>query len=70
MKPGTKLEDNWGHPIRYELADTATDDPSAKSSAKYKLYSVGPDGQPDTADDIKLVEENADGTAGTSTTSD
>ena len=70
LKPGTKLEDHWGHPIRYELADATADDPSAKSSAKYKLYSVGPDGQPDTADDIKLVEENADGTTGASTTSD
>ena len=71
LKPGTKLEDAWGNQIRYELADTAMDDPTAKSSARYKLYSVGPDGQPDSADDIKSAEENTDGTgAGATTTSD
>jgi general secretion pathway protein G len=62
LKPGTKLEDPWGHAIRYELADAASDDPSAKTTVRYKLFSVGPDGQPDTADDIKAVEENTDGT--------
>ena len=72
LKPGTKLEDTWGNPIRYEVADSSTDDPSTKSTARYKLFSVGPDGQPDTADDIKVVEENTDGTGagGASTTSD
>jgi general secretion pathway protein G len=63
LKPGTKLEDAWGHPIRYELSDVSTDDTTSKSAARYKLYSVGPDGQPDTADDIKAREENTDGTA-------
>jgi general secretion pathway protein G len=67
LKPGTKLEDTWGHPIRYELVEST--DESNKSAARYKLYSVGPDGQPDTADDIKSREENTDGTgAGTVTT--
>ena len=72
LKPGTKLEDAWGNPIRYELADTLDDTGSSSgSSTRYKLYSVGPDGQPDTADDIKTVEENTDGTGtGTATTSD
>jgi general secretion pathway protein G len=64
LKPGTKLEDAWGNVIRYELADVSTDDTTSKSSARYKLYSIGPDGQPDTADDIKSREENADGTNG------
>jgi general secretion pathway protein G len=57
LKPGTRLEDPWGHPIRYEVVDksTATDD--KKSGPPYKLYSVGPDGQPDTDDDIKLMPD-------------
>src|SRR3954462_7346563 len=50
LKPGTKLEDAWGHSLRYELAES-TDD-SNKNAPRYKLFSVGPDGQPDTADDI------------------
>jgi general secretion pathway protein G len=61
LKPGTKLEDPWGNQIRYELAE-ATDDTASKNGARYKLYSVGPDGQPDTADDIKSRDENTDGT--------
>ena len=57
LKPGTKLEDPWGHNIRYEVVDksTATDD--KKSGPPYKLFSVGPDGQPDTDDDIKLMPD-------------
>ena len=67
LKPGTKLEDSWGNPIRYELVEST--DESNKSAARYKLYSVGPDGQPDTADDIKSRDENTDGTGtGTVTT--
>ena len=64
LKQGTKLEDTWGNLIRYELIDVSADDTASKSAARYKLYSVGPDGQPDTADDIKSREENADGTGG------
>lgn len=60
LKPGTKLEDTWGNPIRYELAEST--DESNKNAPRYKLFSTGPDGQPDTADDIKSREENADGT--------
>jgi general secretion pathway protein G len=57
LKPGTRLEDPWGHAIRYEVVDksTATDD--KKTGPPYKLYSVGPDGQPDTDDDIKLMPD-------------
>ena len=55
LKPGTKLEDAWGNKIRYELADkTVQTDPGAPD---YKLYSVGPDGIPDTDDDIKLFDD-------------
>lgn len=60
LKPGTRLEDPWGHPLKYEVVDrsTATDEAS-KSGPPYKLYSVGPDGQPDTDDDIKLMDDKA-----------
>lgn len=63
LKPGTKLEDPWGHTLRYEVVDksvsgTGTADAGDnKNVLPYKLYSVGPDGQPDTDDDIKLIPE-------------
>ena len=66
VKPGTKLEDPWGHKIRYELVDRAMDE--KKSGPPYKLYSVGPDGQPDTDDDIRLSSDDKGG--GTSPASD
>jgi general secretion pathway protein G len=57
LKPGTRLEDPWGHALRYEVTDrsTAATDDEKKGGLPYKLSSVGPDGQPDTDDDIKLV---------------
>jgi general secretion pathway protein G len=66
LKPGTQLDDPWGNKIRYELADRTTD--ADKTGAlPYKLFSVGPDGQPDTDDDIKLAtESNETGGGGTS----
>lgn len=63
LKAGTTLEDPWGHKIHYELADRTTSATSAGETAgalPYKLYSVGPDGQPDTEDDIKLAQESTD----------
>ena len=58
LKPGTRLEDPWGHPIKYEVVDKATAaDDKTKSGPAYKLYSVGPDGQPDTEDDVKLMPD-------------
>ena len=71
LRPGTKLVDAWGHPIVYEPVDTSTmTGQDTSSMLPYKLYSVGPDGQPDTEDDISLVtEESQTGTgAGTPTT--
>ena len=62
LKPGTKLEDPWGHKLRYELVDRALQDKDKKSGAPYKLYSVGPDGQPDTDDDIRYMTETEPGT--------
>src|SRR5687767_3525239 len=64
LKPGVNLEDPWGHRIRYEVVDRTTTDADAKTGPPYKLYSVGPDGQPDTDDDIQLtVESTQDGVA-------
>lgn len=57
LKPGTKLEDPWGHQIRYEVVDKAMATDDKKSGPPFKLYSVGPDGQPDTEDDIKLMPD-------------
>jgi len=54
LKRGVKLEDAWGNQLRYELTDRSLLADSA-SAAPYKLYSAGPDGQPDTEDDITLV---------------
>jgi general secretion pathway protein G len=71
LKPGTKLEDAWGNKLRYELADTsASDDPNNKNAPRYKLYSVGPDGQPDTADDIKPRPDKTDTDTGGSAKSE
>ncbi|HTD88367.1 MAG TPA: type II secretion system major pseudopilin GspG [Candidatus Binatia bacterium] len=65
LKPGIQLDDPWGHKLRYELVDRTTE--TEKTGPPYKLYSVGPDGQPDTDDDIRYANENArDGVAATS----
>jgi general secretion pathway protein G len=55
LKPGTRLEDPWGHKLIYEAVDRSADE--NKSGPPYKLYSVGPDGQSDTEDDIRLIPE-------------
>lgn len=62
LKPGTSLEDAWGNKLRYEVADTSLEAGTGAATPRYKLYSVGPDGQPDTADDIKAREEATDST--------
>ena len=58
LKPGTDLDDPWGHKIRYELLAAAGEGDN-KSALPYTLFSVGPDGQPDTDDDIKHGAEAA-----------
>ena len=63
LKPGTTLDDPWAHKLRYELVDT-TAEGEKKGGLPYKLFSVGPDGQPDTDDDIKLAGDQEPGTAG------
>ena len=57
LKPGTRLDDPWGHKLRYELADRSGGD-EKKGGLPYKLSSTGPDGQPDTDDDIRLMSDN------------
>src|ERR1043165_6000173 len=57
LKPGTRLEDPWGNKLRYEVVNRANETGDAKSSLPYKLSSLGPDGQPDTDDDIKVATE-------------
>ena len=71
LKPGTQLDDPWGNKLKYELQDaTASTDNEQKGALPYKLYSVGPDGQPETDDDIKLMaESSADGSATSSSSS-
>lgn len=59
LKPGTRLEDPWGNKIRYELVDRSLED--QKSGPPYKLYSIGPDGQPETEDDIQLNPDSERG---------
>lgn len=63
LKPGTSLDDPWSHKIRYELVERTADD-EQKGGLPYKLYSVGPDGQPDTDDDIKHATETESSAAG------
>ncbi len=64
LKPGTTLDDPWGHKLRYELIAAGAEGDN-KSALPYKLFSVGPDGQPDTDDDIKHGAEPA--SSGTAT---
>ncbi len=54
LRRGATLDDAWGHLIRYETVDkTLAADPLAPD---YRLFSVGPDGQPETEDDVNLYE--------------
>ena len=61
IKPGTSLDDPWGFKLRYEAVAAGGDGAEAgnASALPYKLFSVGPDGQPDTDDDIKHGAEPA-----------
>lgn len=52
LKPGTKLLDAWGHQVVYEMQEIASS--GQTNGLPYRLFSVGPDGQPDTDDDLKL----------------
>ncbi len=64
LKRGATLDDAWGNTIVYKMRDrTLTGD---TAGPEYELYSIGPDGQPDTEDDIRLYDvEGIEGGAGT-----
>src|SRR5262245_14694820 len=69
IKPGTQLDDPWGNKLKYELIDTTTAaEGEQKGALPYKLYSVGPDGQPETDDDIKYLAESSTDASGGNTT--
>ena len=57
LKRGTKLEDPWGYIIRYEAIDKTLSTEETPGGPPYKLFSVGPDGQADTDDDVKLTPD-------------
>jgi general secretion pathway protein G len=58
LKPGTRLEDPWGHKLIYEVVDRSVEAAGdTKTALPYKLYSIGPDGQPETDDDVKVATE-------------
>ena len=70
LKPGTQLVDPWGNRLRYELADATTGTGTSGETSgglPYKLFSIGPDGQPDTEDDVKLHAEAGEPGAPTGT---
>jgi general secretion pathway protein G len=68
LKPGTQLDDPWGNKLKYELVDlAASTEGEQKGALPYKLYSVGPDGQPETEDDIKYMAETSTDGTGTET---
>src|SRR5688572_1662887 len=45
LKPGTRIDDPWGNQLRYELVDRSAEG-EEKGGLPYRLFSVGPDGQP------------------------
>jgi general secretion pathway protein G len=69
LKPGTRLDDPWGFALRYEVVDRSQASDGAKSALPYKLFSVGPDGQPDSDDDIKMATESDTSGAGAASSS-
>ncbi len=68
LKPGTKLEDSWNNKLEYEVVDRTLE--TENVGLPYRLYSIGPDGQPDTDDDIKYATEVETDTMGTGSASD
>jgi general secretion pathway protein G len=56
LKPGVRLEDPWGNKLQYEVIDRSLDE-GTPTGPPYRLFSLGPDGQPDTDDDVRLATE-------------
>ena len=69
LKPGTLLEDAWNNKLEYEVVDRTLDAGGAGAGLPYKLYSIGPDGQPDTEDDIKYATDTETESFGPSSSS-
>ena len=60
LKPGTQLDDPWGFALKYELVEAGSGaETETTGGLPYKLYSVGPDGQPDTEDAVKMAGADA-----------
>ncbi|MBN2508410.1 MAG: type II secretion system major pseudopilin GspG [Verrucomicrobia bacterium] len=57
LKPGSTLEDAWNNKIEYEVVDRSLEGDEGTPALPFRLYSIGPDGQPDTEDDIKIATE-------------
>jgi general secretion pathway protein G len=61
LKPGTKLLDPWGRQITYDLQNLgagAGGSSGQTNGTPFRLFSLGPDGQPDTDDDVRLPSGN------------
>ena len=56
LKPGTKLEDPWGHPSDTKWS-ISRPPPTTKKRPALQALLGRPDGQPDTDDDIKLMPD-------------
>ncbi len=56
LKPGTKLLDAWGKQVTYDTQNAGTG--GQTNAIPYRLFSLGPDGQPDTDDDVKLQSDS------------
>ena len=52
---GATVDDAWGHQLRYELVDKSLLENA--DGPDYRLFSVGPDGQAETDDDIALFTQ-------------
>jgi general secretion pathway protein G len=51
--------DAWNHPIKYQKVEGSTDETGGKP---YKVWSLGPDGQDGTEDDIKSWSDTSSST--------
>jgi general secretion pathway protein G len=51
--------DPWNHPLKYERVEASDSSSSEAGGKPFKLWSMGPDGQDGTADDIKNWSDDA-----------
>ncbi|MEM7234456.1 MAG: type II secretion system major pseudopilin GspG [Planctomycetota bacterium] len=62
LKAGANTLDAWDRPLKYEVVDKSLE--QDKSGPDYRLFSLGPDGQEETDDDVSLVAKVDAGDAG------